>query len=115
MSTWSEIAGVPFVLRERGFGTRNALEECLAVSGGRPLASFDITCKMGSSEAVKEAILAGLGVSVLSIHAMERELAAGAPRAPSPWSIAQLYVVSISSTRKQFRPMKHHRRFHDNH
>ena len=72
-----EIAAAPFVLRERGSGTRNALEECLAKQGGRPLGSFNVTCEMGSSEAVKEAVLAGLGVSVLSIHAMERELAQG--------------------------------------
>jgi DNA-binding transcriptional LysR family regulator len=32
---------------------------------------------MGSSEAVKEAILAGLGVSILSIFAIKREISQG--------------------------------------
>jgi DNA-binding transcriptional LysR family regulator len=105
-----EIAGVPFVLRERGSGTRNALEECLAAPGGRPLGSFNITCEMGSSEAVKEAILAGLGVSVLSIHAMERELAAGL-LAAVPLEHCAIVRRFFLITRKQFRPMKHHRRF----
>jgi DNA-binding transcriptional LysR family regulator len=105
-----EIAGVPFVLRERGSGTRSALEECLAISGGQPLGSFNITCEMGSSEAVKEAILAGLGVSVLSIHAMERELAQGLLAAVpiEHCAIARRFYLIY---RKQFRLMKHHRRF----
>ncbi len=105
-----EISGVPFVMRERGSGTRSALEECLALPGGRPLGSFNITCEMGSSEAVKEAILAGLGVSVLSIHAMERELAAGLLAAVplEHCAIARRFFLIY---RKQFRLMRHHRRF----
>ncbi len=105
-----EIAGAPFVLRERGSGTRSALEECLAMPGGRPLGSFNITCEMGSSEAVKEAILAGLGVSVLSIHAMERELAAGI-LAAVPLEHCKIARRFYLIYRKQFRLMKHHRRF----
>ena len=106
----AEIAAVPFVLRERGSGTRNALEGCLAKQGGRSLDSFNVTCEMGSSEAVKEAVLAGLGVSVLSIHAMERELSQGLIAAVPVEDCAierRFYLIY----RKQFRPMKHHRRF----
>ncbi len=105
-----EIAGAPFVLRERGSGTRSALEECLAMPGGRPLGSFNVTCEMGSSEAVKEAILAGLGVSVLSIHAMKRELAAGS-LAAVPLEHCKIARRFYLIYRKQFRLMKHHRRF----
>jgi len=105
-----EISEVPFILRERGSGTRSALEECLALPGGRPLGSFSISCEMGSSEAVKEAILAGLGVSVLSVHAMERELAAGILAAVpiKRFAITRRFYLIY---RKQFRLMKHHRRF----
>ncbi len=105
-----EISAAPFVLRERGSGTRNALEECLAKRGRQPLASFNIACEMGSSEAVKEAVIAGLGVSVLSIHALEREVAQGILAAVPVEDCAierRFYLI----TRKQFRPMKHHRRF----
>ena len=106
----AEIAAAPFVLRERGSGTRNALEECLAKQGGQPLDSFNVTCEMGSSEAVKEAVLAGLGVSVLSIHAIERELSQGLLAAVPVEDCAierRFYLIY----RKQFRPMKHHRQF----
>ena len=99
-----------FCPRERGSGTRNALEECLAKRGDRSLGSFNVACEMGSSEAVKEAVLAGLGVSVLSIHAMERELAQGLLAAVAVEDCAierRFYLIY----RKQFRPMKHHRRF----
>ena len=105
-----EIATAPFVLREQGSGTRSALEECLAKQGGRPLGSFNIACEVGSSEAVKQALLAGLGVSVLSIHAMERELAQGLLAVVPVKDCAierRFYLIY----RKQFRPMKHHRRF----
>ena len=105
-----EVSAAPFVLRERGSGTRNALEECLAKRGDRPLASFNVACEMGSSEAVKEAVLAGLGVSILSIHAMERELAQGLLAAVPVEDCAierRFYLIY----RKQFRLMKHHRRF----
>ena len=105
-----EIARAPFVLRERGSGTRSALEECLAKRGGPTLASFDIACEMGSSEAVKEAVLAGLGVSVLSVHAIERELAQGLLAAVALQDCPidrRFYLI----TRTQFRPQKHHRRF----
>ncbi len=38
------------------------------------LALFNIRGELGSSEAIKEAVIAGMGVSVISIHAVEREL-----------------------------------------
>jgi len=105
-----EIAAAPFVLRERGSGTRNALEACLANGGRDPLSSFNVACEMGSSEAVKEAVLAGMGVSILSIHAIGRELAQGLLAAVPVEDCAierRFYLI----TRTQFRPMKHHRRF----
>ncbi len=105
-----EIAAVPFVLRERGSGTRSALEECLAKRGDRPLGSFNVACEMGSSEAVKEAVLAGLGVSILSIHAMEREIAQGL-LATVPVEDCAIERRFYLIYRKQFHLMKHHRRF----
>jgi len=38
------------------------------------VSQFDIRGELGSSEAVKEAVIAGLGVSVLSVHAVLREI-----------------------------------------
>jgi len=106
----AELAKVPFVLRERGSGTRSSLEDCLARQGAPSLASFSIACEMGSSEAVKEAILAGLGVSILSIHAISRELAQGL-LAAVPLEDCRLERRFCLIYKKQFRLMKHHRRF----
>jgi len=76
--TLEELSGVPFISRERGSATRAIFEECLTGRGEKGLARFNVVCELGSSEAVKEAVLAGVGVSVLSIHAVHRELKEGA-------------------------------------
>jgi len=39
------------------------------------LSQLNVCGELGSSEAIKEAVIAGLGVSVISIHAVRRELA----------------------------------------
>jgi DNA-binding transcriptional LysR family regulator len=107
-----ELAGIPFVVREQGSATRDIVEECLQKHFGSNLSHFNMVCEMGSSEAEKEAILAGLGVSILSIFAIERELSQGL-----------LTIVNISDCpmeryfylihKKQFSLMKYHRHFLD--
>jgi DNA-binding transcriptional LysR family regulator len=72
--TLEEIMEEPFIVREKGSGTREVLERYLKDQANTGLAKFRITAEFGSSEAVKEAILAGLGVSILSIRAITREL-----------------------------------------
>ena len=67
----------PFIARERGSATRAIFEECLAKRGEKGMSRFRIVCELGSSEAVKEAILAGVGVSVISVYAVCRELNEG--------------------------------------
>ena len=73
----SELLNEPFVIREKGSATRELFESCLKESKSISLAGLNICGELGNSEAIKEAILAGLGVSVISIHAIKRELAAG--------------------------------------
>jgi DNA-binding transcriptional LysR family regulator len=75
--TLPEITDDPFILREKGSGTRESLESYLKESKTISLSHLHICCELGSSEAVKEAIIAGLGVSVISIHAVKRELSQG--------------------------------------
>jgi len=72
--TLDEVSKEPFVIRERGSATREILEEYLRKNTDMSLSKFNVVCEMGSSEAVKEAIIAGLGVSIISIHAIKREL-----------------------------------------
>ena len=72
--TLPELLNEPFVIREKGSATRDLFESCLKESKSVSLSQFNIRCELGSSEAIKEAVIAGLGVSVISIYAVEREL-----------------------------------------
>ena len=75
--TIEELLPEPFVIREKGSATRDVLECFLKEHQALPLARFNICSEFGSSEAVKEAIIAGLGVSILSLQAIKRELVQG--------------------------------------
>lgn len=75
--SWAELAEEPFVVREKGSGTREVFENYLRNVLGWTLSRLRIVVELGSSEAVKEAVLAGLGISMISIHAVDRELRSG--------------------------------------
>ncbi len=60
------LAEEPFLMREPGSGTRQAVEELFAAHGLKP----NVRMELGSNEAIKQAILAGLGISVLSRHVL---------------------------------------------
>jgi DNA-binding transcriptional LysR family regulator len=55
-----------FILRERGSGTRMAADQHFRSHRFRP----DIRLELGSNEAIKEAVAGGLGIAVLSRHAL---------------------------------------------
>jgi DNA-binding transcriptional LysR family regulator len=71
-----ELVAESLVVRERGSGSREALEQALA-SLGRDLGAFRVVAEMGSTQAVKRAVRAGLGVAVVSRRAVEDECRAG--------------------------------------
>lgn len=62
-----------FLMRERGSGTQQRLEERLFQMGVQPTE----TMQLGSTEAIKQAVAARLGISVASRYAVRAELAAG--------------------------------------
>ena len=62
------------IIREKGSATRDIFEGILR-ERALGLSQFRIVGELGSSEAIKEAVLAGMGVSVISTHAIKRELA----------------------------------------
>lgn len=68
-----ELASVPFVMRERGSGSRMAIEKGLSEMGIDP-ACINVVAEMGSTEAVKQAVKAGLGVSLVSSLAVKEDL-----------------------------------------
>ncbi|GJG89575.1 LysR family transcriptional regulator [Gemmatimonadetes bacterium T265] len=67
----------PFIARERGSGTRVVAEAALAAHGVRPR----VALTLGSTEAVKEAVAAGLGLAIVSRTAAADQLALARVRA----------------------------------
>jgi DNA-binding transcriptional LysR family regulator len=66
----------PLILREVGSGSRWSLEQALG-RAGKSLADARVTLELGSNEAIKEAVSRGMGLAVLSAHAVEKEVRAG--------------------------------------
>lgn len=66
----------PFVLREKGSGTRRVMEEEL-LRRGLDLSDMKILMELGSTGAVKSAVEANLGLSILSQSSIKHELALG--------------------------------------
>jgi LysR family transcriptional regulator, low CO2-responsive transcriptional regulator len=67
------LTGETFFLRETGSGTRIAAEEFLRQAG----VSLDDAVELGSDSAIKQVVMAGLGVAILSRQAIELELSVG--------------------------------------
>ena len=72
-----DIYSLPFLIREEGSGTRKTMEEWLEKMkiNSRKL---NIVAVLGSTDAVKQALKAGLGTSIISRRAIEEELESGA-------------------------------------
>lgn len=60
-----------FLIREPGSGTRMAIDQLFADVG----LQIKPYMNLGSSEAIKHAVMSGLGLSVLSLHSLRLELA----------------------------------------
>lgn len=63
----SDLATERFILRELGSGTRMAGDRHFADARFQP----QIRLELGSNEAIKESVAAGLGVGIVSIHALK--------------------------------------------
>ena len=89
-----------WVLRERGSGTRSALEAAL---GRRGLKIVDLTVAMvlPGNEAVRSAVEANIGAAVMSRNVAESGLASGA-----------LTEVPLDLPRRPFRLLRHKQRYH---
>lgn len=69
----AEIAKEPFIMREPGSGTRMAVERLFLKHNIK----LNMRMEPGSNEAIKQAIVGGLGVSVLSRHTLALDDAMG--------------------------------------
>lgn len=67
------LAQEPFIFREPGSGIRDTTVRCFAEHGLTPR----VRMELGSNEAIKHAVLGGLGVAVLSLHTVTLEGADG--------------------------------------
>ncbi len=68
-----EVAVLPMVLREEGSGTRKEIERIFS-SKGINIESLNIAGFFGSTDSIKQAVKAGMGVSILSRLSVVDEL-----------------------------------------
>ncbi len=74
--TLKQLSEHPLVLREVGSGLRDSFEKSLEKTG-RSLTKLRVALELGSNEAIKEAVLRGMGVAPLSVYAVRKELRTG--------------------------------------
>jgi DNA-binding transcriptional LysR family regulator len=72
----TELTQYPYIAREEGSGTREVMSEYLRAAGV-PANSLNTIMELGSPEAVKGAVEAGMGLSVLSRTTIHKELRLG--------------------------------------
>lgn len=96
-----EFTVVPFIIREEGSGTRKMMEVYLSEEG-IGIKDLNVSAVLGSTESVKEAVKAGLGVSVLSRIAVKDELSSGALR--------EVKIKGLGSMKRDFYIITHKRR-----
>ena len=63
----------PFVVREKGSDTWNSMEEGF----GGDLRNINIAMEIKSTETIKQAVIAGMGISFVSAHTISQELQTG--------------------------------------
>jgi len=68
----AELKAEPLLVRERGSGSREALERALAEVNAA-LSGFRIAGEIGSTQAIKQAVRAGVGLALVSNRAVEDE------------------------------------------
>jgi len=66
----------PVILREVGSGLRHCFEKSLD-KAGLSLADLHVALELGSNEAIKEAVIRGVGVAILSAWAVQKDLKTG--------------------------------------
>lgn len=100
-----QLSNLPFIMREAGSGTRRSIESLLEQQHF-PANGLNICATLGSSTAVKEAVKANLGISIISRCGVQDELATG--------SLQEVRVTGLTMQRTFFfvtstkRTLPHH-------
>jgi len=101
------LRGQGFILREEGSGTRAAVEKFLLQARVEPR----VTMEMASNETIKQAVIAGMGLSFLSLHTLGLELdnrliallpVEGAPVVRA-WNVVHTLAKLLSPAAEAFR------------
>ncbi len=94
-----------FILREKGSGTRMAGDAHFRAQRFRP----DVRLELGSNEAVKESVAAGLGLGLISLHAIQgaghgvRVLDVAGFPLPSAWHVVHHAGQKLSPLAQAFK------------
>jgi LysR family transcriptional regulator, low CO2-responsive transcriptional regulator len=94
----AKLSGEVFLLREPGSGTRMLTERILSDIGATPKTGMEIS----SNETIKQAVMAGLGIAMLSLHTVAQEIEDGrliVLRVEGTPVIRKWYVVRLSQKR----------------
>jgi DNA-binding transcriptional LysR family regulator len=68
-----QLSAQPLLMREEGSSTRHLTERALQQAG----VEYQVAMELDHTEAIKQAVMAGLGISFVSVHAVTREISAG--------------------------------------
>ena len=103
----SALSGETFIVREPGSGTRVAMQEFF----DRRQLKLNVGMEMASNETIKQAVMAGMGLSFISQHTVELELQTGRLVAfdvrgmplMRHWHVAHLAKKRLSPTAAAFK------------
>ncbi len=104
---FSALADYGFVVREQGSGTRAAMERLFAQNE----VPLKVVMEMPSNESIKQAVMAGMGLSFLSLRTVRHELAGGYIALPDVsgmpmmgnWFVTHLSQRKLSPAAKAFK------------
>ena len=72
--TKADLAGEAFLFREIGSGTRSLFDGFIGDTAIKPV---QMGMELGSNETIKQAVMAGLGIALISAHTIAAEVADG--------------------------------------
>jgi DNA-binding transcriptional LysR family regulator len=104
---FSALADYKFVVREEGSGTRAAMERLFA----QHQTPLQVEMEMPSNETIKQAVMAGMGLSFLSMRTLRHELASGhialvdvqGLPPPGHWYVTHLRTKKLSPATRSFK------------
>lgn len=97
----SELLPERWVMREKNSGTRQVFEQYVAANGFE-ISSINVVMELGSTQAIKEAVKAGLGIAAISKLSVADEIRHG-----------ELAVIALAegSLERKFTMLRHREKF----